>query len=136
MPTQKEIRGDQVFTITVLGQATAATADEWSGVKVPFDCVVKSAKWIPAAAVTADGSNYATVNLRNRGSAGAGSTLPASRSYAATNSTAFVSEEMTLSSTSSDLNLTEGDVLTVSKVVTGTGLAIPDGVVQVHVQVR
>lgn len=133
MPTMSEIRGDQVFTIPVLGQATAGTADEWAGVKVPFDCVVKSAKWIPSAAVVADVTNYATLNLRNRGAAGAGSTLPASRSYSAISSTAFVAEEMTLSA---DVNLTAGDVLTVSKVNSGTGLAIPDGVVQVHVQVR
>ncbi|GLY55215.1 hypothetical protein [Lentzea sp. NBRC 102530] len=132
---QKDLVGDQTLTIPVLGQSTAGNADEWSGVKVPFRCRIVAARWIPAAAVTADGSNYFTLNLRNRGSDGSGSNLPASRSYAATNSTAFVSEDMTLGA-SGIRNLAEGDVLTVSKVNTGTGLACPDGVVQVTVQAR
>lgn len=133
MTTLNEIRGDLVFTIAVLGQATAGTADEWCGFKVPYDAEIVAAKWIPSAAVTADGTNYATLNLRNRGAAAAGATLPASRSYIATNSAAFVSEDMTLSA---DVNVSAGDVLTVSKVNTGTGLAIPDGVVQVHLRWR
>lgn len=132
----KELRGDLVFTIPVAGQATAGTADEFSGFVAPFPLKITGAKWVPAAAVTADGSNYFTLNLRNRGAAAAGTALPASRSYVATNSVAFVPEAMTLSGTAADLLVAEGDVLTVSKVNTGTGLAMPDGVVQVHAQAR
>lgn len=128
-----ELRGDLTFTIPVAGQATAGTADEFSGFIAPFDLKITGAKWIPAAAVTADGSNYFTLNLRNR-TTGAGAALPASRSYVATNSVAFVPEAMTLSATAADLLVAAGDLVTVSKVNTGTGLAMPDGVVQVTVR--
>jgi hypothetical protein len=130
-----EIRGDLVFTIAVAGQATAGTADEFTGFAAPFNLKITGVKWIPAAAVTADPTNYLTLNLRNR-TTGAGAALPASRSYAATNSVAFVAEAMTLSSTAADLLVTAGDVLTVSKVNTGTGLALPKGTVLVTAQVR
>lgn len=131
----EDLAGDHVFTIAVLGQATAGTADEWLGLVMPFRGRVTAVKWIPAAAVTADATHFTVVNLRNRGTDAAGADLVASRSYAATNSVAFVSEAMTLGA-SALRDLDEGDVLTVSKVNTGNGLALPDGVVQVHVQVR
>lgn len=136
MPEMKEIRGDQTFLIAVQGQATAGTADEFAGFVAPYNLKITGVKWIPAAAVTADPTNNFTLNLRNRGAAAAGAALPASRSYAATNSVAFVAEAMTLSATAADLLVSTGDVLTVSKVNTGTGLALPDGVIQVSAQVR
>ncbi|HEV2778550.1 MAG TPA: hypothetical protein VGX25_04045 [Actinophytocola sp.] len=136
MPEFKELRGDHVFILPVAGQATAGTADEFSGIVAPYNLKITAVKWIPAANVTADGTNYFTLNLRNRKGDASGTALAASRSYAATNSTAFVPEAMTLSGTAADLLVNAGDVLTVSKVNTGTGLAMPDGVVQVHAQVR
>jgi len=131
-----DLAGDHVLTIPVLGQATAGTADEWSGPPCPFRARITAVEWVPSAAVTADGTNYATLGLRNRGTAGAGSVLPATRAYSSVNSVAFVTESMTLSGTSANLDLADGDVLTVQKVNTGTGLAIPDGIVRVYVQVR
>jgi hypothetical protein len=132
----KELAGDLVFTIAIAGQATAGTADEFTGFVAPFNLKITGVKWVPAAAVTADPTNNCVVNLRNRGAAAAGAALPASRSYAATNSAAYVSEAMTLSATAADLLVSAGDVLTVSKVNGGTGLALPKGTVQVHAQVR
>lgn len=131
----KELRGDRTFVLAVPGQGTAGTVDEFSGVVAPFNLKITDVKWIPAAAVTANGTNYFTLTLRNR-TTGAGTALPAQRSYAATNSVAFVAEAMTLSSTAADLNVAAGDVLTVEKLVTGTGLAMPDGVVQVTYRAR
>lgn len=131
----KDVSGDHVFSIPVAGQGTAGTADEFTGFVAPHNLKITAVKWIPAAAVTADGTNYFTLTLRNR-TTGAGAALPASRSYIATNSVAFVAEAMTLSATAADLNIAAGDVVTVGKVNTGTGLAMPDGTVQVHAQVR
>lgn len=135
MPQLKDLRGDHVFLIPIAGQATAGTADEFVGFVAPHNLKITAVKWIPKAAVTADPTNNFTLNLRNR-TTGAGAALPASRSYAATNSVAFVAEAMTLSGTAADLLVAAGDVLTVSKVNAGTGLALPAGTVQVHAQVR
>lgn len=136
MTQYKDLSGDLIFPIVVAGQATAGTADEFPGFVAPFNLKITAVKWLPAAAVTADGTNYFTLNLRNRKADASGTALPASRSYAATNSAAHVPEAMTLSATAADLNVNAGDVLTVSKVNAGTGLAMPKGTVQVHAQVR
>ncbi len=130
----KELRGDRVLVLAVPGQATAGTVDEFSGVVAPFNLKVTGVKWIPAAAVTANGTNYFTLTLRNR-TTGAGAALLAQRSYAATNSVAFVSESLTLEA-AANLLVAAGDVLSMEKLVTGTGLAMPDGVVQVTYQAR
>lgn len=133
MTTLNEIRGDIVQTFAVPGQATAGTADEWSGFVCPYDAEVVAVKWVPAAAVTANGTNYAVLSLRNRGTDGNGSALIASRSYIATNSVAFDSDDVTLTA---NVNVAAGDVVTFEKVNAGTGLVIPDGVVQVHLRWR
>lgn len=131
----KELRGDRVITVQVAGNATAGTADEFTAFVAPFNLKVTGVKWVPTAAITANATNYFTLTLRNR-TTGAGAALPASRSYAATNSAAFTAEEMTLSSTAADLNVAAGDALSVEKLVSGTGLAMPDGVVQISYRAR
>lgn len=131
----KDLNGDHTFALPIPGQATAGTADEWPSLVVPFRCRITAAKWVPSAAVTANGANYATLGVRNRGDDGTGTAVAATRSYAATNSTAFVGDAMVLGA-SATLNLDAGDVVTVEKLVTGTGLAIPDGVVVLTVQAR
>lgn len=135
MPLLKELRGDLVFIIPVAGQATPGTVDEFTGFVAPFPLKVTGVKWVPKAAITANGTNFFTLTLRNR-TTGAGTALPASRSYAATNSSALTPEDMTLSATASDLNVAAGDHLSVEKLVGGTGLAMPAGTVQVHAQAR
>lgn len=134
MTNINELSGDHVFPIPVAGQGTAGTADEFGGMVAPFGLRITAVKWIPAAAVTANDTNYFTLTLRNRGQDGAGAALAAQRSYAATDSVAFKAEAMTLSGTDSDLEVAAGDVLTIGRVISGTGLAMPDGVVQIHAQ--
>jgi hypothetical protein len=59
-----------------------------------------------------------------------------SRSYAATNSVAFVPEQMTNSGTATDLQLAAGDLVTIQMVHSGTGVLIPAGTLSVHVRGR
>jgi hypothetical protein len=123
-----ELRGEHIFTVLVPGQATAGTEDDWVALVAPFDMTVTGIKWVPNAAVTANGTNFFVLQVLN------GATVVASRSYAATDSTALTSEAMTLSTTAADLDLAAGDVLVVHKETGGggTGLAMPDGTVQIH----
>ncbi len=117
------------LVVTVAGQATAGTPDEFTGVVAPFAGRVTRVEWIPKAAVTANGTNFFTLNLRNRGQAGAGTTVAATRAYSATNSVAFAGETFTLSGTPANLRVVAGDSLTVERTVGGTGLAMPAGTV-------
>lgn len=131
-----ELGGDWSFQIPAYAMAGATTSREDVAVKVPYNMLVTGVDWVPQAAVTANGTNFSTLTLRNRGAAGAGATLPASRSYAATNSVAFVPEAMTLSATATDLQLTAGDVLTVQMIFTAAGLVIPAGTLRLTARIR
>ncbi|MFI9558866.1 hypothetical protein [Nonomuraea endophytica] len=123
-----ELRGEHVFSVPVPGQATAGTEDDWVALVVPFNMTVHAIKWTPNAGITAHGTNYFVLQILN------GATVVASRSYAATDSVALTAEDMTLSATPANLNVAAGAVLVVHKETTGlgTGLAMPDGTVQIH----
>lgn len=131
----KELSGDLPFEFFVPGVA-AGTAIEWPQFVLPWNATITGLTWVPGAAVTANGTNYATISVRNRGSNGSGSVVPASRSYAATNSTAQVAEVLTLSSTATDLQPAAGDVMTIGVAHTGSGLLVPAGLVQVTFRLR
>lgn len=135
MTTFKEVRGDVPYEFFIAGVA-AGTAIEWPLLVAPFNMLVTGVKWVPNANVTANGTNYATLSFRNRTGAGAGTAVPASRAYSATNSSANVAEAMTLSGTATDLNIASGDVLTLAIAHSGTGLLIPPGLVQVSLRAR
>lgn len=115
--------------------AAAGTDDEYPGFVAGTNLVIKAVRWIPRTAVTHDGTNFGTLSVRNR-TTGAGTALPASRSYAATDSVAFVAETCTLSATAADLLVAAGDVLTVQRLHTASGVVIPAGTVEIDYQVR
>jgi hypothetical protein len=132
-----EISGDHTFRIVLpVAMAAAGTDDEYPGFTLPWNGTITGAKWTPLAAVTANGTNFTTLSLRNRKADASGSVLPASRSYAATNSVAFVPEQLTLSSTAADLSVAAGDHITAQRVHTAAGLVVPAGVIEVTVKVR
>lgn len=112
------------------GQATAGTAKEMALFRAPSRLQIQSVNWIASAAVTGQATNFFTINVRNRTGAGAGTAVPASLAFSSAPVTAAaqVPLPITLSGTASDLVLATGDVLTVEKAVTGTGLAMPDGI--------
>lgn len=126
-----QLQGPITYTFNVPAEGTAGSADVWSLWVAPFDCVVKSVTLVPDAAVTANGSDYFTLTLKN------GSTAVASRAWSATNSVANTKENMTLSGTAANLNVASGDTLVLDRAKTGsTGLASPRFAVVLTVQIR
>lgn len=134
----KDLQSTHVGECYVLGQATAGTVDNWPVFRAPFPCTVEAVYWIPSAAVTGAATNNFALQAINRGAAGAGSTgVTTAKTYASgTNSAANVAEALALSATAADLNLAAGDVLDFVRTVNGTGLASPDGRVEVHYRAR
>lgn len=130
----KELSGTLVHRFFVPGQGTAGTVDDWALMVVQNDLKLIAVKLIPNAAITANGTNFFDLAVINKGAAAAGSTSMATRSWAATNSVAFVAETMTLSATAANLLAVAGDVLDLSRTVTASGLAMPDMLVEVHYQ--
>lgn len=131
----KDIPGDFTFQASIPPTA-AGTAIEVPVVQLPIRALITAVKWVPGAAITANGTNFFTINFRNRAS-GAGSVVAAGpRAYSATNGVATTPETLTLSSTATDLQAAVGDVLTAHFTHTASGLAIPAGMVQVTVRWR
>lgn len=137
MPGIKDIPGDFVYRFRFAAIMTGATADdEFVAFIASSNLKITGAKWVPDAAVTHSASNYTTVGVRNRKADASGAALPATRSYAATDSVAFVAEAMTLSGTAADLLVASGDVITVQRVHTAAGVLVPAGVVEISAQYR
>lgn len=123
----KEMAGTLRHTAHVPSQATAGTTDVWTVWLVPYDCEVTAVKFIPDAAITADGTNFSVYTVTNESTDGTGTADVATRTWAATNSVAQVADSLTLGTDSGDTTLTAGDVVSVVKSIGGTGLTIPDG---------
>lgn len=137
MTQVSELAGDHVLRISIpAAMASASTDDETVGVRCPFNATVTAVRWLPAAAVTANGTNFTVLSVRNRKADATGAALPASRSYAATNSAAFVPESMTLSGTAADLLVAAGDILTAQRIHTASGVVVPAGVVEISIKAR
>lgn len=131
----RDIPGDFVYQVSIPPTA-AGTAVEVPVVQLPYRALITGVKWVPGAAITANGTNFFTINFRNRQS-GAGTVVAAGpRAYSATNGVATTPETLTLSSTASDLQAAAGDVLTAHFTHTASGLAIPAGLIQVTVRWR
>jgi hypothetical protein len=133
-----ELSGDLVHTVHVPPTA-AGTAIEVPIARVPDNTKYKivGAYWVPGAAITANGSNYFTLTVRNRGSVdGTGTVVAATRAYSATNGVAAKTETLTLDSDEAKLLAEPGDVLTAAFAHTGSGLAIPAGLLQLVYRYR
>jgi hypothetical protein len=135
MTQESQISGPRYLKIRVPAMAAAGTDNEIAADAAQLSGKITGVLWTPDAAVVANGTNYSVLSVRNR-TTGAGTALPASRSYIATNSVAFVSEAMTLSTTASDLLFAIGDVLTVQMLHTASGVLIPAGLVRIAYQLQ
>jgi hypothetical protein len=132
----KELRGDFQVTIPVAAIA-AGTAAEILGMIAGFPILITQVRWLPSAAMAFNATNFVTLSVRNRGPAGAGTAVVASRAWSAVSSVALTPETLTLSATATDLQLATGDQLTAGFVHSGTGLAVPAGsAVQVTCRAR
>jgi len=130
-----ELAGDLVYSAYIPPTA-AGTAIEVPVAQLPYAALITEIKWIPGAAMTANGTNYCTLTPRNRQS-GSGTVVPATaRAWSSTNSVANTPETLTLSATASDLQVAANDVLTAHFTHTASGLAIPAGIVQMKLRFR
>jgi hypothetical protein len=117
--------------VTVKGSpvdAAAAAADASAGyVTAPFAGKVAGVRVITGAAITGANTESRTIQCHNRGAAGAGTTLVASKAFVSgVNAAADDETALTLTATAADLVVAEGDVLEFTSLHVGaTGLAGP-----------
>lgn len=144
MPNDYTIPGTHRKDFRFAAAMTGATAnDEFVLWRIPptiegvaTGITITGGVWIPDAAVTANGTNFSVLSVRNRGAADAGTALPLTRSYAATNSVARIAEAMTPDGTAANLLCAAGDVLTVQRIATASGLVLPAGLLIVQYTLR
>lgn len=133
MPKIKDLAGDLPQQGYFPGHATAAATIEQVLFRAPCRGVITAVELTPNTTQAGANTNYFTVNVRNRGAAGAGTGVPAALAFTSgVDLTALTPKTLTLSGTSSVLAVAEGDVITAEKAVTGTGLACPAGAITVH----
>lgn len=129
----EDIPGDHTMQASIAGNATPNAPDEFTIGILPFAAKVTGAWFIPTAAVTGAATNHMTVAVCNRLS-GAGSAVVALKEFVdGVNAVAFDDTPLTLTE---NLVCAKGDVLTLEKLVVGTGMPLPDGHVVVTFQAR
>lgn len=112
--------------------ATGATREDPIG-SATFPATATRVVLIPQATITGVNTNTRRVEVRNKGQAGAGTTVVASLQFnAGVNGPADDEVVLTLTGTAADREIAEGDVLAVNTVAVGTGLADPGGTVRVE----
>ena len=116
--------------------AAAATAVDLNTdvIQCETDGVVTAVSYVPAATITGAATNNRTVNLVNKGAAGAGTTVIATLNFASgVNATADIAKVITLSGTAANKAVVAGDVLQWQSVHVGTGIADPGGLAVVQI---
>lgn len=133
-----DIPGDHKVTAYIPGQATANTADSWPLLYADADIEITGVRWIPAAAVTGNNTNYFSLAVQNKGASGAGTTaITSTKDYlTSTDSVAHDAEDLTLTATTANRNVSAGSVVALVRTITASGLAQPDGLVEVRFRYR
>lgn len=111
----------------------AAADDEQTVCVAPWAGTVTSVTYIADTTLTGANTESRTLRLRNKGTAGSGTTVVASKAFTSgVNATAFDETDITLSGTAANLVVAAGDVLAWHSLHVGsTGLADPGGTVKV-----
>lgn len=136
MPGFADLPGTHTFRFDCPGQGTAGTADEWPCFVAPYNLTVTAVTFTSTATITGAATNNFKARVRNR-TTGAGDVEVAGLTFDnAINATAYVPKAVTVSATAANLNIATGDVVSVEKIVNGTGLAMPDGLLTIECKVR
>lgn len=114
--------------------ATAGNDADTPVFVAPFACTVTAVTYTPSATITGAATNNRTLQLRNKGQTGAGTTVVASLNFAnGVNAAAFDEKVIPLSVTPADLVLAAGDVLALQSLHILTGITDPGGMLRVTV---
>jgi hypothetical protein len=97
-------------------------------------CTVKAVKLVDITGITGHTTNYATLTVYNRGSAGTGSTSVAARATSGTANTITAKSawDVTVSTTAANLVLAAGDCITAALTEAGTGQDLAGASLTLH----
>lgn len=112
------------------------TTDEVPIFKAPCKCTIVGLSIVPSAAVTGNDDANFSLQVFNRGTAGAGTEYLTTLEQFNTGDNLVAHDEFALTlnvvSTSSPLVLETGEILTLRKIEEGAGLALPEGIIKIE----
>lgn len=122
----------QIMEALLPGVATAGNDDSITLGVCQFAGVVSSVTYVPDTAITGQNTNTRAIRVRNRGTAGTGTTIVAEKQFdTGTNAAQFDETPITLSATPANLVVAAGDVLEAFSDAVLTGMADPGGKIRV-----
>lgn len=117
--------------LAAVAQGASATAP---ALRVPFAGTITAVAVVASAAITGAATNTRKLALVNKGQSGSGSTEVAAIQFnGGINAAAFDDTALTLSGTTANRSVAEGDVLALASTAVGTGIADPGGLLLVTV---
>lgn len=125
------IEPDQAFTKAADGSAAATTAETVIGY-VQRACKLLAVRYVPAAALTADATNNATITVSKRVAGGGSKTTIATivTDVAGGSWVQWSAKAFSLTGTAADLQIAAGSGLTFEIAKGGTGVVVPAGVLE------
>lgn len=122
----------QTFRRGLPAEGTAGTGGVYVLGVAPFAGHLTRASYLPDVAVTGPATNYKTLQVQNRGATGVGTTIMANL-FLTTGQNAPQADEtvIPLSGVPANLDFVQGDVIALVSTVTGTGMTLPTGAVEV-----
>lgn len=138
-PRKTQLPGTDSVTVAIPEIALGTSGEQvvWTnktGAKVRLTAVT----YTPEAAVTGDDTNNLILQLRNKGTAGSGTTaVTATKEYdTGTDLTAFVPDALAVATTAADRDIDVDETVALNKTETGSGLILPEGIVTLEFQYR
>jgi hypothetical protein len=112
------------YTVTVQATTTAEATRDDVVARAPFAGTVAAVTVVPDAAITGVDTNSKTLSVINKGSTGAGTTVAATKAFVSgVNAPAFDETSLTVTTDTTSKTVAEGDVLALSQIKVGSGLA-------------
>jgi len=129
----KDLLGFHKVTIKLpVELRTAATVDEFAAFRAPFDLEVTAVRFVPSSALSGVTSTEMTLSVINKDQDGLGTDSMALLSFVTgVDAVAFDEKTIPLSATVADRDASEGDIISIAKTVTSTGLGL-DGSVEIE----
>ena len=138
-PRKTQLPGVESVSVAIPAIALGTDGEQvvWTN-KTGATVRITAVTYTPEAAVTGNTTNNLTLQLRNKGTAGSGTTaVTAVKTYATgTDLTAFVPDALVISTTAVDRDIDVDETVALNKVETGSGLILPEGVVTLEFEYR
>lgn len=130
MTNLRDIPGEHSQQVSLNAVAAADATEEQIIFVAPEDCRLKEVAIIPNAAVTGNTTNTKHLNVLNKGSGGAGTTELGNLDLATGTNLADSDRQVIVTSLTTDL--TKGDVIALEIEDQGSGVAIPESLIEVR----